>query len=197
MSITPLPDPWLQRWLPLVIQHAQSRKVLEIGCGCGDDTAVLVDAGLSVCAFDLCEGSVATTRLRVPTATVECRNLLEPFPVEEHGAGVVVASLTLHYFPWHQTIELMERVRRTLMPGGIFLCRLNSTDDWNFGASGHPVIEENYFLVDGQPKRFFDERNLQELFAAGWQTLSREHRVSQKYSRKKALWELVLQRSEA
>ena len=109
----------------------------------------------------------------------------------------MVASLTLHYFPWHQTIELMERVRRTLMPGGIFLCRLNSTDDWNFGASGHPVIEENYFLVDGQPKRFFDERNLQELFAAGWQTLSREHRVSQKYSRKKALWELVLQRSEA
>ena len=191
-----LHDPWLTRWLPLAIEHAQSKPVLEIGCGSGDDTATLVKAGLSVVTFDLSERSVATTRLRVPKAKVVCRDILEPFPLAEQSAGAVVASLTLHYFSWLQTVELMDRVRRTLIPGGIFLCRLNSTEDRNFGAIGHPMIEENYYLVDGQPKRFFEEKDLEVLFAKGWLERSREHMSTRKYVQAKALWEVVLQRSE-
>jgi [ribosomal protein S5]-alanine N-acetyltransferase len=29
------PDPWLNRWVPLIRQHAAGSPVLEIGCGCG------------------------------------------------------------------------------------------------------------------------------------------------------------------
>lgn len=192
-----LTDPWLKRWLPLLVHHAQSYPVLEVGCGSGDDTGTLVSAGLSVHAFDLSERLVALARLRAPEATVECCDIRDPFPVGEQGAGAVVASLSLHYFPWQQTVELIERVRNTLMPGGVFLCRLNSTEDRNFGASGHPLIEENYFLVDGQPKRFFDEQAIDTIFANGWKVLSKEHMLTRKYVQKKALWELVLQRSDS
>jgi SAM-dependent methyltransferase len=190
------PDSWLQRWLPLAKIRAGSGPVLEIGCGHGDDTATLVQAGLAVVALDRSWQSVALARVRVPSATVLCRDLREPFPEEAHHCGVVVASLSLHYFGWDETQAHVTRIRQLLRPGGVLLCRLNSTEDHHFGASGHPQIEPNFYRVDGEPKRFFDRASVEALFAVGWTTLSLEHHVTRKYVRSKALWEAVLERAD-
>ncbi|MDO9359816.1 MAG: class I SAM-dependent methyltransferase [Polaromonas sp.] len=196
MSIfsNPLSDPWLQRWLPLAVSHAGEGPVLEIGCGHGDDTAVLADAGLKVTAFDLSAASVAVARARVPSASFERRDIRDPFPLADHQAGLVVASLSLHYFGWEETVAIVQRIHRALQPGGLLLCRLNSTEDHHFGASGHQEIEPNFFLVNGEPKRFFDEAAVKLLFANGWRCLSLEHRVTRKYIKSKAVWEVVLVR---
>jgi SAM-dependent methyltransferase len=191
-----LSDPWLQRWLSLAVSHAGEGPVLEIGCGHGDDTAVLANASLKVTAFDLSRTAVAVAKLRVPSAIIECRDIRDPFPVAAGQAGLVVASLSLHYFGWEETGAIVERVRQVLRPGGLLLCRLNSTEDHHFGASGHPPIEPHFFLVDGDPKRFFDEADVNKLFGTGWRRLSLEHFVTRKYLRPKALWELVLARDE-
>lgn len=187
-------DPWLARWLPLLSERAGTAPVLEIGCGHGDDTAVLAKAGLRVTAFDLSQASVAVARLRVPAARIECRDIRAPLPLAPGEAGAVVASLSLHYFPWAQTQEIVHRIHTVLRPGGVLLCRLNSTQDHHFGASGHPQIEPHYFLVDGAPKRFFDEASVGALFSHGWNRLSLEHFVTRKYLKPKALWEVVLER---
>lgn len=192
-----LHDPWLARWLPQVEKAAHGRPVLEIGCGTGDDTSTLVEAGFPVVAFDISAASVVATQVRVPAARVSCQDVLAPFPLGDGEAGAVVASLTLHYFPWSETLDLFRRVRRTLAPDGMFLCRLNSTEDRHFGATGHPVIEPNYFLVDGQPKRFFDRPSVDALFESGWAVLSTEHQTTKKYVRSKALWEIVAQKLAA
>jgi SAM-dependent methyltransferase len=189
-----LSDPWLQRWLALAVTHAGDGPVLEIGCGHGDDTVVLAGAGLKVTAFDLSRAAVAVAKARVPSASIECRDIRDPFPVAAGQAGLVVASLSLHYFGWEETAAIVQRVREVLRPGGLLLCRLNSTDDHHFGASGYPQIEPNFFRVDGQPKRFFDEADVNKLFATGWRRLSLEHFVTRKYLRSKALWEVVLER---
>jgi SAM-dependent methyltransferase len=187
-------DPWLARWLPLVSERAGTAPVLEIGCGHGDDTAVLAKAGLRVTAFDLSQASVAVARLRVPAARIECRDIRAPLPLAPGEAGTVVASLSLHYFPWAQTQEIVHSIHTVLRSGGVLLCRLNSTQDHHFGASGHPQIEPHYFLVDGAPKRFFDEASVGALFSHGWNRLSLEHFVTRKYLKPKALWEVVLER---
>jgi SAM-dependent methyltransferase len=190
-----LDDPWLARRLPSLHQTVGSRPVLEIGCGPGADTFTLAQAGFSVTAFDLSPACVAATRLRVPRARVSCQDVRDPFPLGDGEAGAVVASLSLHYFPWVQTVALVQRVARTLSPGGLFLCRLNSTEDKHFGADGHPTIEPNYHQVDGQPKRFFDEKAVDLLFSDGWHVFSKTHQTTRKYVRVKALWEVVAQRS--
>ena len=190
-------DPWLTRWLPLVVQSAQGKPVLEIGCGHGDDTAVLVGAGLRVMAFDLSPIAVAAARIRVPSASIECRDVRDPFPEQAHQLGVVVASLSLHYFAWTETLALVQRIRSVLRPGGVLLCRMNSTEDRNFGAQGYPEIEPNYFMVNGGPKRFFDRTSVDALFAEGWKALSVEHFVTRKYVKPKALWEAVFEREDA
>ncbi|MFN3985835.1 MAG: class I SAM-dependent methyltransferase [Rhodocyclaceae bacterium] len=192
-----LADPWLLRWLPLVRERAASDPVLEIGCGHGDDTAALVGAGLKVCAFDLSRLAVGITKVRVPTANVERRDVREPFPKQARGLGVIVASLSLHYFAWEETQTLVQRIRSSLRPGGVLLCRLNSTQDYHFGSTGHPELEPNFFLVKGEPKRFFDKASIESLFAEGWSRLSIEHLLTRKYIKPKALWEVVLERRDA
>jgi SAM-dependent methyltransferase len=187
-------DNWLERWLPVAVARAGDAPVLEIGCGHGDDTAALAAAGLRVIAFDLSAVAVAIAKVRVPSATVECRNIRDPWPEQARELGVVVASLSLHYFNWIETRAIAERLRTVLRRGGVLLCRLNSTEDKNFGAQGHPEIEPNFFMVNGVPKRFFDESSVRSLFAPGWRLLSLEHFNTRKYLKPKSLWEAVVER---
>lgn len=196
-------DPWLEWWLPAVedcVDRLGSRQVLEIGCGTGDDTLVLVQAGLEVTAFDLSAKAVEACRERVTGARISQQDVREPWPTKGTKVAVVVASLSLHYFPWRQTVELFERIREQLMPGGLLLCRLNSTGDVNFGAKGHPAIdaatERSFFLVDGQPKRFFDAHDLGDLVresGPGWVPRSQAQLTTTKYGAPKAMWELILE----
>ena len=189
-------DPWLNRWMPLVVERSGDAPVLEIGCGHGDDTVTLTQAGLDVVAFDLSPTSVAAAKLRAPKARIECRDTRDPFPEVATQLGTVVASLSLHYFPWYLTNSIIRRIWECLKPGGVFLCRLNSTEDHNFGAGSGTQIEENFYVVNGQEKRFFDEAALDRLFAEGWNLLSMEHMTSRKYWKQKAMWEMVLEKQD-
>lgn len=190
-----LHDPWLDRWLALAVQHAGGEPALEIGCGHGADTAVLARAGLRVVAFDLSRAAVMLAKARVPSASIECRDIRSPFPEAARGTGLVVASLSLHYFPWAETVEIVDRIRDVMRPGGLLLCRLNSTQDHHFGAVGHREIEPNFYDVAGEPKRFFDGASVEALFAEGWTQVAREHILTRKYAKVKALWEVVLEKA--
>ncbi len=191
-----LPDPWLKRWLPLLAARSHGIPVLEIGCGHGDDTASLAGAGLRVVAFDLSAVSVRIAKARVPSAHIQRRDIREPFPPDGCELGAVIASLSLHYFTWNDTVDIAHRIRAVLRPGGLLLCRLNSTEDRHFGAVGYEQIEPHYFMVKGEPKRFFDEKSARALFALGWKVLSIEHIVTRKYVTAKSLWEVVVERVE-
>lgn len=188
-------DPWLDRWLPLIAERAGGRPILEIGCGRGDDTATLVAAGHSVIGFDLSRAAVAITRLRAPSAQIECRDVRDPLPESARELGVVLASLSLHYFPWDETLRIVARIRDALRPQGILVCRLNSTEGKHFGAQGGAELEPGLFQVDGQPKRFFDQASAQALFTQSWKILSLEHQVTGKYLKPKAAWELVVEKT--
>jgi SAM-dependent methyltransferase len=186
-------DPWLERWLPIIASKAGDLPILELGCGSGRDTQVLAGAGHRVVGLDLSASAVEEAAARVPNCEFHCQDVRAPFPVQ--AANVVLASLSLHYFSWLETVALVGRIRDTLRPSGLLLCRFNSTEDHNFGASGHPEIEPNYYLVNGEPKRFFDRAAIEKLFASGWNILELRHQVVDRYSLPKALWEVGLERA--
>lgn len=188
-------DPWIEPWLSLIAERSGDGPILELGCGAGRDSATLAAAGLRVFGIDASAGAIARARSRVPGSEFVCQDIRAPLPLPPRMAGVIVASLSLHYFPWAETQALVARIREALRPGGALLCRLNSTNDHHFGASGHPRIGTNYYRVDGERKRFFDRPAVQRLFRAGWRFLSLEEKVIHRYEKPKAVWEAVLERS--
>jgi SAM-dependent methyltransferase len=187
-------DRWLEPWLPLIRARSAGAPLLELGCGTGRDTATLAGAARRVLAIDRSLVCLAAAKLRAPGAEFHRQDILDLFPVA--GAGVVVASLSLHYFPWPETVSLVGRIHRTLLPRGILLCRLNSTADRHFGARGHERIAENFYRVSGKLKRFFDREAVDALFANGWRTLGVQEAVISRYLLPKTVWEVVLERDE-
>ena len=75
----------------------------------------------------------------------------------------------------------------------MLLCRLDSTNDHNFGASGDKQIERNYYRVKGKRKRFFDAGDVARLFSTGWIVVSSEELTTLKYGKPKVAWEVVAQ----
>ncbi|KQU82569.1 hypothetical protein ASC78_17995 [Variovorax sp. Root318D1] len=195
-------DPWLERWLALIVERAGTDPVLELGCGTGPDSAVLAGAGLHVVGIELSAESVAAARIRVPHgAEFHCGDFRDaPFPLPEGDAngsvGVVIASLSLHYFAWDQTLALARRIHDVLRPRGVLLCRLNSVNDFHHGASGPPPEgKDSFYPVDGVPKRFFDRAAVERLFADGWRMSHLEELTVHRYEQPKVLWEAVLERN--
>jgi SAM-dependent methyltransferase len=185
-------DPWLDRWLPLIAHHATGDPILELGCGAGRDSATLVAAGHEVIGLDRSPSAVNQARNTVPAGQFFCQDMRDPWPVRG-PSGVIVASLSLHYFPWAETVGLVERIGQQLRPGGLLLCRLNSTKDVHYGAVGHPLIEENYYQVKGEAKRFFDQAAVGRLFVTGWQVISLGEHTIHRYERPKVVWEVILE----
>ncbi len=189
-------DPWLERWLPLIVERAASTPVLELGCGGGRDSAILAGAGLKVTGIDRSPQALAEARARVPGGTFYEGDIRDGFP-DTAGFGAILASLVLHYFAWDTTAQLAQRLFYSLRRGGVLLVRVNSTEDHHHGASGHPEIAANYYLVDGKPKRFFDREGVLRLFEGAWNFLHLEQHVIQRYEHPKVIWEAVLERPVA
>ena len=194
-------DPWLVRWLPLLTERAGADPVLELGCAAGRDSATLVDAGLRVVAIDLSTEAVERARMRVPAgAQFHCQDFRDPFPLPANATvGVVLASLSLHYFEWSETLELVRRIHRVLHPGGVLLCRLNSVNDLHYGGRGPSSSasgrdEDCFYLFEGIPKRIFDRAAVERLFADGWRMRHLEEVTIDRYEHPKVAWEAVLER---
>lgn len=183
---------WLSAWSAEMAAAAVDRRVLELGCGSGRDTEVLVRSGYDVVAIDLSPEAIAEARQRAPLATFLCQDVRAPLPEAARGVGVVIASLSLHYFPWEETVKAVAQVHAHLAPGGLFLCRMNSTEDFNFGARGHPEIAHHFHLVDGKPKRFFDRADMLKLFGSQWRLLRLTEKTIDRYERPKRIWEAGL-----
>ncbi len=52
-------------------------------------------------------------------------------------------------------------------------------------------LEENYYLVDGLPRRFFGEEDLAALLS-GWTVLDMAERTTFRYGREKIVWEVAV-----
>jgi SAM-dependent methyltransferase len=189
-------DPWLEPLLPLIRARVGSGTVLELGCGSGLDTSMLANAGCHVVGIDLSAPAIVKAKTRVPRCEFHCQDLRADFPIFGAGVGVVVASLSLHYFMWNETLVLVQHIRAAMSPNGVLLCRLNSTNDYHYGASGHPEIEANYYLVNGEPKRFFNKAVVMELFSSGWRILEIEEKIIHRYDHPKSVWEDVFERAD-
>jgi SAM-dependent methyltransferase len=184
-------DPWLDKWLDLIKQKSANGLVLELGCGSGWDTVDLLSAGCKVIASDLSTGNLSAAKLAAPHADNVQLDNGKPLPFATASIGVIVASLSLHYFTWTVTIQIASELKRCLKADGILLARFNSTHDYNYGASPTTSeIEPNFRLVGTSTKRFFDGTSVRT-FLQGWDIRFLEENIIHRYEKPKSVWEVM------
>lgn len=95
-------------------------KVLDLCCGSGQATAVLVEQSQAVTGLDASPRSLARARRNVPQANyVEA--LAEAMPFPEACFDVVHTSMALHEMTPPQRQQILQEVHRVLKPGGQFV----------------------------------------------------------------------------
>jgi ubiquinone/menaquinone biosynthesis C-methylase UbiE len=102
------------------------RRVLELGCGTGKNSAWLAERAGELVALDFSPGmlEVARARVRTPTARFVQHDIRAPWPAEPGSADVVVGNLVLEHVG--DLAPVFAEAARVLVPGGqLFLCELH------------------------------------------------------------------------
>jgi len=154
------------------LQEAGVRKVLELGCGTGNDAARLASEGYSVTATDLSGEAIGQARARFGSAVrFMVVDMAQRLPFPDGGFDAVMSNVAMHMFPDDLTRALFAEVGRVVRPDGLFVFHVNSLEDRPLRARNLPARElEPDFVSEewGQTVHFFSEAYLRELLA-GWQ----------------------------
>lgn len=185
-------DRWLEPWVRRL--RGADGTVLELGCGQGEDAASLSAAGLDVVAFDRRRQAVDTARQRAPRAALLLADLARILPFRDASFGAAVASLSMHYLPWRETLAAFAEVRRVLERDAPFLLRLNATDDLHHGAGQGEAIEVNLFRAAGghaELKRFFDREAVVAALGTSFAVEDLVHVTIHRFELPKQTWECL------
>ncbi len=144
-------------------------KILELGCGNGNDSIGFAKAGHNLIATDFSEVVIKNNSERlgqVSGLTFEVLDMSEPFKFERNEFDAVYARLSLHYFTNEVTRRVFSEIKRVLKPNGqlFFICK--STDDPLYGKGNQ--IEADMFELDGHVRHFFSEEYARSLMSDGF-----------------------------
>jgi SAM-dependent methyltransferase len=123
--------------------------VVELGCGSGISSRLLVDAGYDVLGIDSSPAMIELARARVPEATFRVGSFVDAeLP---RSAAVTAFGEVLNYVFDERSSErelrrLFDRVHAALEPGGLLVCDLvgegrRSTRIWSAGADWAVLVE--------------------------------------------------------
>jgi len=190
----PAYDLWLDKYAA-ILAESKSIPIIDLGCGFGNDTLYLHERGYSVISCDFSREALKRLEYFIDKPVTLLFDMKERLPFENQSAKIVIADLSLHYFSWQETLEIVAEIKRVLKKDGYLLARVNSVKDTNYGAAQGVVIEENYYDVDGKLKRFFNKVQLEELFRA-WEVKYINEYEMGRYTNAKILWELAVENKD-
>ena len=181
-------DGWLDHYLGLF--HKED-KIVELGCGRAYDSRYLLEKGftdITVCDFS--KEVLEIIKKEVPNLKTLNFDMKDEIPFQDNSINVIIADLSIHYFDTNTTIFLAYEIYRVLKKNGIFIARVNSTNDKLYIPNTNQ-LEENYFYNGEIYKRFFSEDSIKSFFNK-FSFYSIEEKDAGKYEKPKVLWEFCV-----
>lgn len=132
------PDPphqplYLKRMLQRLSEHKQIKDVLDVGCGDGNFTASLAEAGYVMHGIDTSSGGVTKAKSRYPRSSFAVGSayddLRKPFDRAEMFDAIVAVEVIEHLYSPRQ---FMRQSHRALRPGGILVI---TTPYWGYAKN--------------------------------------------------------------
>lgn len=136
-------------------------RILDLGCGDGAKTKLLAEFA-HVVAVDVSAEQIRLARVTVPEASVVHADFLElEYPDESFDA--VTAFYSFMHVPRDEHPALLARIRRWLVPGGLFLAPMSTL--------GGPDRVENWLGVDMFFSGWDAQANARVVREAGFEAL--------------------------
>lgn len=183
-------DDWLDKY-SVMLQSTNNIPILDIGCGLGNDTLYLLNRGFNVISCDFSEKALNKLMSLNSNVKTKCFNIKDGLPFEDKSVNIIISDLSLHYFPWVETEYILTEFYRVLDNNGKIFCRVNSTKDINYGAGIGLEIEENFYINNGNSKRFFDKNQIYQLFK-NWTIKNIVETSISRYGSDKIIWDLAI-----
>jgi len=156
-------DNWLDKYLTL-FKNCKT-KILDLGCGAGNDTLYLLEKGFRVISCDYAENALANLKRNIPQVETLKLDITQKLPFHNEAFDIIIADLSLHYFDDLTTKQIIFEIKRILKTGGYLFVRVNSINDINHGAYQGKKLENHYYFVEGYNKRFFDLEDVNNYFS--------------------------------
>jgi ubiquinone/menaquinone biosynthesis C-methylase UbiE len=93
-------------------------KILDLGCGAGQDAGYLAEAGMEVLGLDISKEMIAEAKKRNPTIIFSVGDFLL-FNFVDDKFDAVWCSTVFHHIPSDQNEVFIKKIQRILRPGGL------------------------------------------------------------------------------
>jgi len=170
-------------------------KVLELGCGVGNDSIAFAEAEHKILATDLSEVAVLQNSQRfneVPNLKFKTLDINQPFQMEENSYDVVYARLSLHYFKDSVTRRIFNDIYNVLKPGGILCFMCKSTNDALYGKGDK--IEDDMFENEGHVRHFFSKDYAKKCLENTFKIIEIEEKTELLYGKSSSFIEAIAQK---
>ncbi len=185
-------DGWLNQYLNL---FHKGDSIVELGCGRAYDSRYLLELGFqNITACDFSNEVLKIINKEMPSLKTLQFDMKDGLPFENNSINILIADLSIHYFDTATTKFLVEELHRVLKENGIFLARVNSTNDTLY-LPNTEEIEENFFYNSNIYKRFFDEKSIKAFFHKFNFHYIEEKKIG-KYENPKIIWEFCAIKNE-
>ena len=162
-------DQWTDAFAPL-FRERQVRRLLDLGCGTGNDALRLAQQGFGVIGLDFSREAIRQAMSKAAgSAAFVIADMAAGLPFRSESFDAAMANVAIHMFDDALTRRVFGEVKRVLRRAGVFTFHVNAIEDRPLRAKRRPAVREiepNYILeADGQTMHFFSEAYLRELLA--------------------------------
>lgn len=148
---------------PVLADLRSGTRLLELGCGVGNDARFFARNGIEVLSTDFSEVVVQQNIEYGVQGNLqfEVLDMTGVFPYSDSCFDAVYAHLAIHYFDDEVTANIIKEVARVLKQGGKFYFICKSTKDPKYGQGEQ--IGPNSFECMGHIRHFFSINHTKEL----------------------------------
>ncbi len=151
-----VPDFALRRSF-LVADLRLGMRVLDLGCGAGEFTALAAAAGASVVGIEVAQAALVRARTAHPGVDFRSTEIDGPLPLADNSFELVWASEVIEHVA--DTARWLSEVRRVLVPGGRLLITTPSHGRLRLAIGGIERFSEPL----GDHLHLYTRRSLREL----------------------------------